>query len=460
MSLDRIDARFLLPRSPATAVVLGDLPHWRAGLEQANVRVLRRGERADLSVATREHAREAAAGAAMTIVEGGRGLPGARAFVALPRPDRARLFVPLGAWSATQYALRRFELPVERLKRVRNAIAATAFASGITPARLLANVAGEGHPPYLLERARQLGDWSADANWFLVAGSGDVFSRGVFLVLPVGDGVPRYALKFSRVAGHSASFDRDQHGLELVQRAGTLVSTHAPRLLGRFEEQGSACSLETAAVGERLFAAIDALSIERIAAWLVDVEASTRGSSHQLEPQRREAERLAQEWSLDTGSLTLPPDLPSVLQHNDLGTWNVVVDRDDFTVLDWEDAIEHGFPLVDLWYFLADAIAHLDGVAPAERTEHFVRLFRGELESSRVVFEWTKRAVERLGIRPDAVGSLATVGWLRHGSADRERRRASAQVPGSTQAPVDFAAFTTSWLAQPGLGPGWDQWRT
>ena len=177
-----------------------------------------------------------------------------------------------------------------------------------------------------------------------------------------------------------------------------------------------------------------------------------------LDEERRRAEQLGKAWGLDRDSLPLTVDICAVLQHNDPGSWNVVVDGQDFTLLDWEDAVQHGFPLVDLWYFLADAIAHLDGVEPAGRAGHFTQLFRGELASSGLLFAWTRRAVAELHIPVAAVGPLATFCWLRHGSADRDRRQASAGMTGSRQAPVDFSAFAERWLTEPGLGPRWDRW--
>ena len=75
-------------------------------------------------------------------------------------------------------------------------------------------------------------------------------------------------------------------------------------------------------------------------------------------------------------------EVPAVLQHNDVGSWNVVVDGDDFTVLDWEDCVRHGLPLWILLYFLADSAAHIDGITdPSERGPHFERLFLGEAPS-------------------------------------------------------------------------------
>jgi hypothetical protein len=283
------------------------------------------------------------------------------------------------------------------------------------------------------------------------------------MLFPPAHESPTHVVKFARVAGHAAPFSRDERGLNLVRLAGPTVAAHAPTLLGRFAVAGIECSIESAAVGERLFAVLrrhggGAELIGAIAAWLIDLQTATAANPAELGPERGRAEELAGAWNVARDGIRLPPEVRPVLQHNDPGSWNVVVDGRDFTLMDWEDAEEHGFPLVDLWYFLADAIAHLDGIEPAGRADHFVRLFRGELASSRLLFEWTRRAVERLAVPTEAVGSLATLGWLRHGTADRARREAAAAIDESQKPPIDFGELTERWLTEPGLGPGWNSW--
>jgi hypothetical protein len=459
MSLDRIDARFLLPRRPATAVVLGDLPHWRAGLEQANVRIVGGGDRADLAVATRARAADAAAAAAMTVVEGGRA-PG-NTYFGVPRAEGARLLIPLRRPAVARYALRRFDAATQAITAARNRLAAAAVGRGFAASPFVVSVGGDLRQPFVLAAGHETGALPAGAEWFLAAGQGDVLSRGAFALFPDRADRPTHVVKFARLEGYKAPFDRDERGFALVRRGGDVLEAHAPRLLARFSAEGIECSIESAAVGERLFTTLQrrgprrerAHVIEAIAGWLLDVAVATR-----VRGPRPVVDRLAHAWEIPTGELALPDDLPLVVQHNDPGTWNFIVDGAEFTLLDWEDAEEHGFPLADLWYFLADALAHLDHAATAERADYFVRLFRGELASSSLLFDWTRRAVDRLQVPEASVGPLATICWLRHGSADRERREAAAELPGSRLAPLDYGELARRWLSEPGLGPRWDRW--
>jgi hypothetical protein len=149
------------------------------------------------------------------------------------------------------------------------------------------------------------------------------------------------------------------------------------------------------------------------------------------------------------------------MQHNDLGTWNVLVDGPRFAAVDWESASPAGLPLWDLVYFLAYAIVALDEV-PAERHEqHLVDAFLGRTASSRVLFRWIREAVGGLGLEPQAVGRLATTCWLHHGRSHVARESAVLDVGGEpaeeiTQLPRRLAR---RWLAEPGLGPDWSAWR-
>ena len=103
-------------------------------------------------------------------------------------------------------------------------------------------------------------------------------------------------------------------------------------------------------------------AIEAVAEWTLSVARHTLAAPERLEPEcDRLREHVLPHWP------DAPADLadalaavPAVFQHGDLGSWNVVARPGGFTVLDWEDAVLDAPPLWDLWYLLADALAHLD----------------------------------------------------------------------------------------------------
>jgi hypothetical protein len=142
--------------------------------------------------------------------------------------------------------------------------------------------------------------------------------------------------------------------------------------------------------------------------------------------------------------------IPAVFQHRDLAVENVVAGDDIFTVIDWEAARRHGFPLCDLVFFLADALAHTDGVSEGDAyTEHFVRLFRGELPSSAVLFKWAGQAARALRISRETVGPLTTVCWI--------ERATWGAAPGDsiTERDSPHVARARAWLSDPQLGADW-----
>ncbi len=393
-----------------------------------------------------------------------------RAFLALPSVEAPTFFLPLDCRAAVRYALTESLAPPARWKRLRNRLLQPALARGIAPASRLVSVAQRGHEePFLITAAHELGI-PARIEWFLAAGQGDALSRGVFQVFENDGREPRWALKFARVPDYAEPFDRDERGLELARRVGGPVAEHAPRFLGRLVVGGIHASLESAAVGQRLIGFLHTAAsrtdklraIEAVAEWTLAVARHTRAAPELLGPERDRLRRhVLPHWpGAPAGLADDLAAVPAVFQHGDLGSWNAVVRPGGFTVLDWEDAVPHALPLWDLWYLLADALAHLDGApGPDTREQHFAGLFRGELPVSEILFRWTRQTVEALEIPADAVSTLATLCWLDEGLGHHERQSAIGQyAPGSERAKTQYERIGELWLSTPGLGLGWSSW--
>ena len=155
------------------------------------------------------------------------------------------------------------------------------------------------------------------------------------------------------------------------------------------------------------------------------------------------------------------PELRGVLQHNDLGTWNIVVRPGGFVAVDWESARRPGLPLWDLLYFLVDALPLLEGSTTSEqRVTEALRILRGESPSSPVLFDWLRRGVASAGVPEEAVGPIATLCWLHHGLSHVPRRAAADRAePGSSADPSPIDLLAPRWLLDPALGPTWNAWR-
>jgi hypothetical protein len=481
MSLRRADPRFALPRLARTATLVGELPGWRDGLEQAGVEVV--SGQAELVVAPASRATEALAlEPELVVLEDGRAARRLRAagwspLVLLPLPDveRPELLLPAGHTAPVTYAVRHWRPGTSAATRARNVLARELVGRGVVPPgrRAVTVASRSGGDPVFVQAAREALELEP-SDWFAAFGRwAQRFSRGVFFLFAEREPAPAWALKFARIPGLGSLFDRDERGLRLAERSAAVVADHAPRLVGRLEVGGLHASVETAARGETLMAALAPTrphterlaTVERIAEWLVRLGDETAAPPETLEPERRRlAAEVVPRWVAEGLPRTFVADLPpirAVLQHGDVFGENVVLeDRGPFTVLDWESAREHGLPLWDLFYFLTRAIGVLDDLqTEAEREEHFVRLWRGELPSSELLFGWTRRAVTASGVPPAAVGPLATLLWLSYALLDLDEAVEIEQATGDAPPQPTTALFARRWLSEPGLGPGWDRWR-
>ncbi|MFL6132378.1 MAG: hypothetical protein ACJ72A_06235 [Nocardioidaceae bacterium] len=464
-----------------TATVIdGGLSAVADGLHAAGVLCPGRKEPVDLVVARADAAERALSVKARSYLLLGRvdprivrrsGLVASQLLV-LGTSDRPASVLPLGSADSAHYYLSRMAAPVEPSRRLRNAGATALLRGGLPVSRFVggsrvATVLGlpsdRGRLPHLVSVACGAdAHRSARVSWVLALGRGDDLQRAVFHVLD--QGRLRWVVKFSRVRGAVDAFDRDAIGLGLAHSAGEPVAAHAPSLLARLDADGLPGSVETAAAGRPL---VERLArrprplIDSIARWVVEMGMATAAPPERLEPERR---RLSTDvlptWvarGATTDLLARLPPVPGVLQHNDLGSWNILTDGRDFTAVDWESARAVGMPLWDLLYFLADALVRMEGPADVEVMERrCLALFRGGSPYSSTLFGWVRLAVAGLSIPPEAVGRLATLCWMHHGLSATLRESA---LGGAQPAPLGhLARLAAPWLADRALGPTWSQW--
>jgi hypothetical protein len=467
------------------AVVLDGLEEWRAGLVSAGIEVSDepsdRGP-LDLVVSPPRLAAEARyLKARSIIVEGSRERPfrdgdyQARRLLLRPTRERPTLALPLDQRSPVSYALERWSVVDRRWKSARMRAARVLVSRGWFPswASPVVTVATQAPgPPALVAAAGELGVPS-DVSWFLTFGQGDALSRNAFQLFRADADHPEWVLKFARVAGYSERFDNDELGLQLAHGAGDDIAAHVPRLVGRFDVDGVHASLETAAAGRRLRDVLltpgDRTAklrlIERIGGWILALGRLTQTSVEAMGVERQRLRSDVVPRSSELGAQVdlvdeLPP-LSAVAQHNDLGTWNVVADNDDFVVVDWENAREAALPLWDLLYFLGNAFVLLDGSAAADQLPaRMVQLFAGEAPSSPLLFSWVRRAAEAAAVPPDAVGPIATLCWLSHSlSAGAHNVDIAVFTPRDPPRVHGLEGIARAWMAHPALGPGWSVWR-
>jgi len=385
----------------------------------------------------------------------------ARRFIALPAVSRPRLVLDPAHGPAAAYGISASPEPATRVRRGRRRAAAMLLRHGRLPPGLpVLTVGGRaGHVPFLIAAGQRELDLPTAPGWFLAGGAGDDLSRGVFFLFAPRDATPSWALKFVRVRGYDAPFVREERALRDAL-CFPAARNHIPTPIALGTTDGFAWSLETAAVGRRLDShlrtadrALALAAVDAVADWLVAVGRDSRAPASAL---RREWRRLLGVAAPVGLSLADEPPVDAVLQHNDLGPWNVISDGERFIAVDWESARRHGLPLWDLWYFLAHALPQIDGAGTADLGVDMLRLFRGEHRLSPVYFDWTRRYMAALDVPRNAVGTLAALCWLHHATSHRARTDALA----STGVKAEILDLPTrrlgeQWLADPGLGTAW-----
>jgi len=478
MDLRSADLRFVVPHEVRRAVVLGadrdaGAARLAGGLARAGVDLLAPAgvlPEVDLVVAPAGEHRPALELAARTHLLLG---PGSRTPGRSSRPllvhrpgATPATVVPLRSSLALRHHLRDLAPARGGRGRLRDAALLAAgrgpsAVAGLLPHWSSARVVrrrGADLRPGLLRAAAEVVPALA-GEWVLALGAGDELQRAVFHVLRPGR--PGWVVKFSRVAGYDSSMVRDEVGLALVAAAGPATRAHAPAHLGRFELHGVAASVESAGAGPQLLQALpdgpdDVL--EAVVAWVQALGAETRRPASALGP---ELSRLQGVLERDGLALAAPADLvqrvaelPAVLQHNDLGSWNILSDGRSFTVVDWESASPAGLPLWDLIYFAADVLARLDGPAdPAVLLARAVDVFSGRSPRSALLFRWVRTAAAALGLPLEAVGPTAALCWLHHGQSAGRRQESLA---GAAPAPLGhLALMAPAWFDHPGLGATW-----
>jgi hypothetical protein len=490
------DLKFVLPRLPGTVILIGDsevaddlawtqdcAPAASGKGPQAN------GENVDLAVTAPSDLRTALeVNPRMVLVIGGTSPK------ALKRhgfePHRyivrwgtvgPRLILP--AETVPFRYLMRSSRPRTGLRRLRNVLL-HGFAQAGVPVHWLVPRSAEvtvglREPPVpeLISAARALEE-DTGGNWLLQLGEGDPLQRAVFLLFQDDSSrKPSWALKFGRSNETHKAFDREERGLSLAQAAGPITASRTPRHIGRLTVRTLPISLETAAEGRPLHQVLAGNAslrrrrqlVDAVAEWTLRMNLETADPSA-LQDQRDWLRSLARAAKLPPRqteeALESVTTLPGVLNHSDLGCWNIMTAGSEFTVLDWESAWRPGPPLWDLAYFLADSLPRLHRVPPGRAaTETILELFRGDHTESPRLCRWFRTAARALDLPADSVGAAVLLSWCHHARSPAARqlrlRRAGygGQSAVSNELMTDWGRLAQQWAVDPVLGTSWSVWR-
>ncbi|HWE81493.1 MAG TPA: hypothetical protein VG265_07570 [Gaiellaceae bacterium] len=471
MSMRPADYRFLAPAWPRTVLLLDGRPGEPEAFAAAGLEATERSP--DLVLTDARRAGQAARLHASTVIaRGGRARELGRAGYAvrrmIVRPGDAgpRLFVPLDAKGAVRHALVAARPDGARAKRVALRVALLASRLGL-PLPGTITVAADGGSPALLQSAAAAAGVELGDDWCLLAGDGDDLRRAVWLGFDESGHGPAWVVKFSRVRGNSSAFEREDEVVPILEALPQVLRRHVPRRLGRFQLDGLHALVETGARGRPLQDALEhgveaPNLVDDIAAWIVEVGRATPQPSSLRDAEIVRLERdVLPAWrdrGAPAGLATRVVEVAGVLQHNDLGSWNIVCEGGTFTVLDWESNRIGGLPLWDIVYFLTDALTAAGPRDPAVRVEIMLALLRGEAELSGRLFGWLGRAAAAAGVPRELVGPIVTLGWLHHGLS-HEVRAVRAVSGGTTANPPSnrgpLQRLGERWLDDPELGIDW-----
>ncbi len=262
-------------------------------------------------------------------------------------------------------------------------------------------------------------------------------SHVVFLVLNEGKPDPLLVAKVPRLAGASASIEREVANLCAVQSTHVGGLDSIPKVVTFEEYCGYKMLVETALVGQPM----DPGTIRRdligccdaVTAWLIDIQRPqpdvTEGSTGWFErlveeplhhfaevfPLSSEEERLLE----CTWSLVAPlrgTNLPLVFEHGDLSHPNILLlENGGIGVVDWELAEPCGLPAYDLFFFLTYAAFALHNArANGEYVSAFHAAFFGRAAWAR---PYVRAYAEQLQLPLHLLSPLFVLCWTRYMSS-------------------------------------------
>jgi hypothetical protein len=479
--LRRVDARFLLPTFPKTAVVMH--PAWREGLRQAGIEIVEPRERStvDLVVAPASMGRAALSlGTRVVLLEGRprpirplRGDSTARRYLPVPPRPNAPVIVDLADGRAAERAIaigtHAADLPTAAKREIARALVRLGLVPPLGPVYTVHSSASTT-PALVGEAARRAGV-EVDG-WFLLIEPGPDHKRPVFYLLSGQEGAAA-VVKFSRLLDDRRKAQREARGLAAARSAGAVAASHAPHVLADFELGGHHAVVQTAILGRTVGRMASAwglrrgrklAQIEPVVEWLCRIARATAHRRGSLDDDL--CDTIAGGWSGDVAQhlARVAAATPAVFQHGDLADGNVIVDRGAFMAIDWELASSDGYPLWDLLYLAVCALPLVDGAldgGAADREEKHVRylneLFRGGAASSPDFFRWLRAAAEASGLGLEAVPEVVALG-LRWYSTLQARLHRRGELPSGTGwAPLE--RFAEQSLTDADLGIAWPAWR-
>lgn len=303
-------------------------------------------------------------------------------------------------------------------------------------------------PQYLCDIARGAGINLSGYCWGLSA-RGEYSSRKVlFFLFDRPKQAPQYVVKMTRAAALNPRLENESRALQLLREKGFGDRETLPQvaffghhkqlaIVGETVVEGVPFEQQTAATADCQYAhaAVD---------WLIDLSAATvdRHAATGLQA----AEGLEQLYKRfvdiyqvsDEHQAFLAAQIatirhfqgpfPTVFQHGDPGTWNVMVTPSGRVgFLDWEAAETAGMPLWDLFYLMrAYGVLVSRRAGTRDMTKGFAEQYLRDTPISAMLADATRRACDRIGIVSLLVEPLFYTCWMHRSLKEATRLERSS----------------------------------
>lgn len=306
----------------------------------------------------------------------------------------------------------------------------------------------DGPPGYLRDLARAFGVDLGGWRW-AVSAKGEYSSRKVLVYLfEPGAARPAIIVKLTRDAALNPRLENERDALVALWQVGMGAPATLPRVVFHGHHGGLAIVAETVIDGvpfrEAARWSADCPYAGAAVDWLVRLGAAT--ADRTSTPPREAAAVLrdlferfraiyrltkAQEAVLGGQIAAVaahPGPFPTVFQHGDPGTWNLLATPGgQVAFLDWEAAEATGMPLWDLFYVLR---SYAVGTSRAGGEHDLLRGLRAHFFTGSPLTPWIAagiaRGVAAAGVPADLVGALFYSCWMHRALKEATRLPAAA----------------------------------
>lgn len=294
-------------------------------------------------------------------------------------------------------------------------------------------------PRYLADLAGQAGVDLGGYRWGLSTRGRYRSRKAVFLLFAKDSHSPDYVVKMTRDQRLNYRLENEHRALTQLERDGIGPAGTYPKVRFFGSHGGLAVLAQEALDGvefERVSRGSGGCPYGRTAVgWLTDLARTTMrrppasevadALGQLLENYDRFYAPAAQERALlsdQVAALAASPP-PSVFQHGDPGTWNLLVTpKEAVAFLDWEAAEPYGMPLWDLFHFFRSFGGLASGRGKVrDPLEGYVRHFVAETPMHRLLSESIDLYASQIGMSRDLARPLFVTGWMHRALKEASR---------------------------------------